>query len=104
VFTIQASKLKSCFLFRIIIFIGVVAVIPLVIWFGIYPITVKDEDISSSQYCWVCSFPTASPNVQWMNLNAAELVVLIWGAILIVVSAFLAFKVCFATFFVAIST
>ncbi|KAI8889827.1 periplasmic binding protein-like I [Backusella circina FSU 941] len=92
VFTIQASKLKSCFLFRIILFIGAVSLIPLIVWFGIYPITVKDEDVSSSQYCWVCSFPTASPDAQWMNLNAAELVVLIWGAILIVISAFLAFK------------
>lgn len=53
---------------------------------------VSDVMISSSTYCWLCTYPTATKG-NWGHINIAELIVLIWCALLIIVAAFLAFKV-----------
>lgn len=75
-----------------VVFFEVVAVIPLIIWYSLYPISVEDVMISSTTYCWLCTYPTATIG-NWGYINISEVVVLIWCSLLIVISAFLAFKV-----------
>lgn len=52
--------------------------------------------ISTSDFCWLCTYPTAK-NGNWAHLNAAELAVLLWCALMIAVSALLAYKVIITT-------
>ncbi|OBZ80155.1 hypothetical protein A0J61_11796, partial [Choanephora cucurbitarum] len=47
--------------------------------------------VSSSAYCWVCTYPTAGIG-DWQNVTIVESIALVWCAILIIISAFLAFK------------
>lgn len=64
----------------------------MVIWSAAFPIEISDLMITATTYCWICTYPTAK-NGNWETINAVDIVVLIWGAIMIVLSAFLAFKV-----------
>lgn len=90
-FTIRTSRLKSAYLIRIILVFGVIALLPLIIWHIVYPVQVYDIMINAEAYCWLCVYPRAPAD--WLHLNAAQLAVLIWGAVLIILAALLAFKV-----------
>ncbi|KAI8336060.1 periplasmic binding protein-like I [Choanephora cucurbitarum] len=91
VFTVKTSKLKSYFLVRIVAAFAAIGLLPLITWYAIYPIVVSDVMVSSSAYCWVCTYPTAGIG-DWQNVTVVESIALVWCAILIVISAFLAFK------------
>ncbi|KAG0182904.1 Metabotropic GABA-B receptor subtype 3A [Apophysomyces sp. BC1034] len=91
VFTIRTSRLKSAYLLRIVGVFGVVALVPLIIWHGLYPVTVEPVTVTITSFCWMCTYPTATVG-NWIHINAAELVVLVWSAILITLSAVLAWK------------
>lgn len=91
VFTVRTSRLKSAYLIRIIVVFGVIALLPLIVWHIVYPVEVYDIMISAETYCWLCVYPHAPAD--WLHLNVAQLVVLIWGAVLVVLAALLAFKV-----------
>ncbi|KAL1930958.1 hypothetical protein VTP01DRAFT_10095 [Rhizomucor pusillus] len=90
VFTVRTSRLKSAYLIRIIVVFGVIALLPLIVWHIVYPVEVYDIMISAETYCWLCVYPHAPAD--WLHLNVAQLVVLIWGAVLVVLAALLAFK------------
>lgn len=92
VFTVRTSRLKSYYLVRIVAVFGLVAWAPLIVWYALYPIEVDDIMISSTSICWLCTYPTATKG-DWVHINVAEIVVLIWCALLTITSAFLAFKV-----------
>jgi hypothetical protein len=92
VFTVRTSRLKSYYLVRIVVAFGVVALMPLIVWYALYPIEVDNVMISSTSFCWLCTYPTAT-NGNWIHINAVEIVVLVWCAILTITAAFLAFKV-----------
>ena len=72
---------------------GIIAFIPFIIWHAIYPVEVIDLMVGTSMsFCWLCVYPGAKGD--WIHINAAELVVLIWCALLTLCSALLAWKVC----------
>ncbi|GAN01001.1 hypothetical protein MAM1_0004c00430 [Mucor ambiguus] len=91
VFTVRTSRLKSYYLCRLVALFLLIGLIPLIIWYAAFPMQVSDAMISSSTYCWLCTYPTATKG-NWGHINIAELIVLIWCALLIIVAAFLAFK------------
>ncbi|KAI9491860.1 periplasmic binding protein-like I [Zychaea mexicana] len=91
VFTVRTSRLKSFYLMRIVAIFGAIAFIPFIVWHAVYPVQVVDLTIGTSMsYCWLCVYPGAKGD--WIHLNAAELVALIWCAILILCAALLAWK------------
>lgn len=92
VFTVRTSRLKSFYLTRIVLAFGVIALSPIIVWNIMYPIQINDFVVSSSTYCWVCTYPTAVKG-NWGFINVAEIIVLVWCVMLIIISAFLAFKV-----------
>ncbi|KAF7731952.1 Metabotropic GABA-B receptor subtype 3A [Apophysomyces ossiformis] len=91
VFTVRTSRLKSAYLLRIVGVSGLIALFPLIIWHGRYPASIEPVSVTMTSFCWQCTYPTATVG-NWTNINAAELVVLVWSAILITLSAVLAWK------------
>jgi hypothetical protein len=91
VFTIRTSRLKSNYLVRIVVLFAFIGLVPLIVWYAAFPMEVKDVMISSSTYCWLCNYPTATRG-NWGYINISEIIVLVWCAILTGTSAFLAFK------------
>lgn len=84
--------MKSYYLCRIVALFLVIGLVPLIVWYSAFPMQVSDAMISPSTYCWLCTYPTATKG-NWGHINIAELIVLIWCALLIIASALLAFKV-----------
>lgn len=92
VFTVRTSRLKSKYLLQIVAVCGLIAYIPLIVWQALYPVQVQELTIGNSvSFCWVCAYPGASGG--WVQVTIAELVTLIWCALLIIIAALLAFKV-----------
>ncbi|KAI8341547.1 periplasmic binding protein-like I [Blakeslea trispora] len=91
VFTIRTSQLKSYFLVRIVAAFAIIGLLPLIVWYALYPIVIEEVMVSPSSYCWLCGYPSAKVGT-WDNITVVELIALVWCAILIVISAFLAFK------------
>ncbi|KAI8394060.1 periplasmic binding protein-like I [Radiomyces spectabilis] len=90
VFTVRTSRLKSAYLMRMVAIFSFIGLCPLIVWHAIYEIKVEDVLVSPSTYCWLCVYPGA--DADWGTLNAAEVVVIAWGALLIICSAILAWK------------
>ncbi|KAI9319938.1 periplasmic binding protein-like I [Dichotomocladium elegans] len=92
VFTVRTSRLKSAYLLRIVGVLGVVAYIPLIFYNALYAVQVTENNIdaTSTSFCWLCVYPGAPGD--WVRMTAAQLVVLIWAVLLIIVAALLAFK------------
>ncbi|CAO3594586.1 unnamed protein product [Absidia cylindrospora] len=92
VFTLQASKLQSIYLLRIVVIFGVLALLPLIIWFVIYPVEATSYMVTVNTYCMLCSYPTSNKYVDWIHLNIAELVCAVICFILVAVASLLAWK------------
>lgn len=69
-------------------------ILPLVVWYAIYPMEVIEYNLSTTSFCWLCSYPTAKVG-NWHNFTISEFATGVWCFLLIAVSAFLAFKVSF---------
>jgi hypothetical protein len=65
-------------------------IVPLVAWNAVYQISINNYRIGRNTYCIYCQYAT-SLNSERFNL--AQFFVLLWVFILIIVAAFLAFKV-----------
>ncbi|KAI7887263.1 periplasmic binding protein-like I [Mucor mucedo] len=91
VFTVRTTRLKSYYLVRIVALFVIIAISPLIVWYALYPVVVKDVMVSNTTYCWLCTYPAAKVGY-WGHITISEIVVLIWCSILIIISAFLAFK------------
>ncbi|KAI8971063.1 periplasmic binding protein-like I [Pilobolus umbonatus] len=91
VFTLHASRLKSSFLLQIVGFFGFITILPLIVWYAIYPMEVITIPIDVSSYCWVCAYPTAKAGYK-NYITASELSVGILGGILIIIAALLGWK------------
>lgn len=74
------------------------AVLPLIVWYAIFPMEVIEYDLSTITFCWLCSYPSAKVG-NWNNFTISELAVAVWCFLLVAVSTFLAFKVSFFFFF-----
>ncbi|KAI9302837.1 periplasmic binding protein-like I [Cunninghamella echinulata] len=92
VFTLQASKLKSIYLLRFVGLFGTVALLPLIVWYALYPVVVKIEMVTMNSSCMMCEYPTSNKQYDWLHLNLAELICLILCYLLICVAALLAWK------------
>ncbi|CAO3596140.1 unnamed protein product [Absidia cylindrospora] len=92
VFTLQASKLKSVYLLRIVVIFGVLALAPLIVWFSLYPVKATSYMVSMNTYCMLCAYPTSNKSVDWIHLNIAELICAIICFALIVIASLLAWK------------
>ncbi|KAI8077824.1 periplasmic binding protein-like I [Halteromyces radiatus] len=92
VFTLQASKLKSIYLLRLIGIFGLIALAPLIAWYALYPVVVTNHMVTMNTYCIICAYPTSNKAVDWTHLNIAELISAIVCFIMSLVSALLAWK------------
>ncbi|KAI8341058.1 periplasmic binding protein-like I [Chlamydoabsidia padenii] len=92
VFTLQASKLNSVHLLRIVGVFGFVALTPLVVWYALYPVEPTVWEVDMESYCMLCSYPTSNISVDWIHLNIAELICAIICFIYIVIASLLAWK------------
>ncbi|KAG2232035.1 hypothetical protein INT48_000590 [Thamnidium elegans] len=91
VFTIRTTRLKSYYLVRMVGVIMALAVLPLIVWYAIFPMQVIEYDLSVTTFCWLCAYPTAKVG-SWENFTISELAVGVWCFLLVAVSTFLAFK------------
>ncbi|KAI9268604.1 7 transmembrane sweet-taste receptor of 3 GCPR-domain-containing protein [Helicostylum pulchrum] len=91
VFTIRTTRLKSYYLVRMVGLIMALAVLPLIVWYAIFPMEVIEYDLSTITFCWLCSYPSAKVG-NWNNFTISELAVAVWCFLLVAVSTFLAFK------------
>lgn len=92
VFTVRTSRLKSKYLLQIVAVCGFIAYVPLIVWQAMYPVEVEELTVGNSvSFCWVCVYP-GSPG-GWVQVTIAELVTLVWCALLIFIAALLAYKV-----------
>ncbi|KAI8343904.1 periplasmic binding protein-like I [Chlamydoabsidia padenii] len=92
IYTLQASKLQSVYLLRIVLLFGIVTVAPLVVWFAIYPIEPTSYMVNMNSYCILCAYPTSNKHVDWIHLNIAELVCALICFTLILTASLLAWK------------
>ncbi|KAG2236589.1 hypothetical protein INT48_000143 [Thamnidium elegans] len=91
VFTVRTTRLRSYYLARIVAVFTILTILPLVTWFSVYPLEIDEYTLSRTTFCWICSYPTAEFG-NWGYITMAEIMVLVWGYLLILLSTFLAFK------------
>ncbi|CAO3612652.1 unnamed protein product [Cunninghamella blakesleeana] len=92
VYTLQASKLKSIYLLRFIGIFGTLTLLPMIIWYAIYPLEVITEMVTLNSSCMLCEYPTSNKRYDWVHLNVAELTCLVICFLLICIAALLAWK------------